>query len=131
MAWLITLGLAFGIAFLQTWMKLVSRQPPPGRKHALKKDDLLFWIDWTVTAAVAFAVSLISAIIKNKVPPLETAFGAIGVLVLGLTIMPFGFRLVSYDDHGELKSWWWVLGSNLFALGFLSYAVMTGVKIYA
>lgn len=131
MGWVITLGLAFGIAALHIWLKLVSRQPPAGRKHALKKDDAIFWIDWCIAAAVAFAVSMIDASRQQEVAATETVVGLITVMLFGLVVLPFGFRLVSYDDDGELKSWWWIIGSNLFALGFLSFGVMAGVKIYA
>ncbi|MFD4561686.1 MULTISPECIES: hypothetical protein [unclassified Streptomyces] len=130
MVWLITVGLAIGIAALQLWLRLVSRQPPPGKKHALKRDDYVFWIDWTVTAAVAFAASLIDASLNNKAASPGTTMGALAVILVGLIIMPFGFRMTSYDSSGNLNSWSMLIGSNLFALGFLSGAVTVGVKIY-
>ncbi|MFJ4536648.1 hypothetical protein ACIP39_11870 [Streptomyces tibetensis] len=131
MGWLITLGLAFGIAFLQTWLKLVSRQPAPGKKHALKRDDAIFWIDWTVTAAVAFAITHVKASLDGKAVSPGTTFGTFAIIAVGLIVMPYGFRMTSYDSSGNLKNWWMVVGTNLFAAGFLSFAVQVGVKIYA
>ncbi|MFF1717579.1 hypothetical protein [Streptomyces sviceus] len=130
MAWLISLMLAVGVSGAQTWLKLVSREPPPGKKHALTMDDAVFWIDWTVTAVVALCGSLIVASLDHKPIATTTVVVALGAILVGMTIMPFGVRLICYDGSGGIKGWVHVVCANAFGLIVLMSAVAAGVKIY-
>ncbi|MGA5278365.1 hypothetical protein OIE78_16030 [Streptomyces cellulosae] len=131
MAWLITLALAVGVSGAQTWLKLVSREPPPGKKHALTIEDAVFWIDWTVTAVVALCGALIAASLDHKPIATSTVFVALGAILVGMTVMPFGVRMVCYDGSGVIKGWLHVVCANAFGLIVLMSAVAAGVKTYA
>lgn len=130
MAWLISLVLAVGVSGAQTWLKLVSREPPPGKKHALTMDDAVFWIDWTVTAVVALSGSLVAASLDHKPIATMTVVVALGAILVGMTIMPFGVRMICYDGSGVIKGWVHVVCANAFGLMVLMSAVAAGVKIY-
>ncbi|MEU7326973.1 hypothetical protein [Streptomyces parvus] len=112
-------------------MKLVSREPPPGKKHALTMDDAVFWIDWTVTAVVALSGSLVAASLDHKPIATMTVVVALGAILVGMTIMPFGVRMVCYDGSGVIRGWVHVVCANAFGLMVLMSAVAAGVKIYA
>ncbi|WP_217251931.1 hypothetical protein [Streptomyces sp. AC602_WCS936] len=131
LAWLLTLGLAFVVAVLQTWLKLVSREPPPGKKHALTLDDAVFWIDWTVTAAVALCGALIAASLDHKPIASSTVFIALGVQFVGMTFMPFGVRMICYDGSGRVRGWPYVVCADAIGLIVLLSSVVAGVKVYA
>jgi hypothetical protein len=131
LAWLLTLGLAFVVAVLQTWLKLVSREPAPGKKHALTLDDAVFWIDWIVTAAVALCGALIAASLDHKPIGTATVFVALGVLFVGMTFMPFGVRMICYDGSGAIKGWLYVVCADAIGLIVLLSSVVAGVKTYA
>lgn len=131
MAWLLTLGVALVVAVLQTWLRLVSREPRPGKKHALTIDDAVFWIDWIVTAAVAFCGALLAASLEGKPIDAATVATALVVIILGLTFMPFGVRMVCYDGTGVIKGWVHVVVADLAGLLVLLSSVVAGVKTYA
>lgn len=115
---------------MQTWLKLVSREPPAGRWHALTKDDAVFWIDWTVTAALALCSSLVAASMAGRPIGTVHVFAALGVLVLGLAVMPYAVRLTCYDGHGNIKSWGHVVCANALGALVLLSSVAAGVKTY-
>ncbi|MDP9949108.1 MULTISPECIES: hypothetical protein [Streptomyces] len=131
MAWLLTLGVAFVVSLLQTWLRLVSREPRPGKKHALTIDDAVFWIDWIVTAAVAFCGALLAASLEGKAIDAATVATALVAIILGLTFMPFGVRMVCYDGSGVIKGWMHVAVANVAGLLVLLSSVVAGVKTYA
>ncbi|MFE7772606.1 hypothetical protein ACFU5O_01625 [Streptomyces sp. NPDC057445] len=131
LAWLITLGLAFGVAALQTWLKLVSREPTPGARHALTLDDAVFWIDWIVTAAAALCTALVGASLEQKPIATSTVGVALVVLIMGLTFMPYGVRMICYDGNGVIKGWPYVVCADAVGLIVLLSSVVAGVKTYA
>ncbi|MBC2907588.1 hypothetical protein [Streptomyces cupreus] len=131
MAWLITLGLAAAVAVAQTWLKLVSREPQPGKKHALTIDDAVFWIDWTVTAVVALCGALIGASLDHKPIAASTVAVALGAIFLGMTVMPFGVRMICYNGSGVIRGWLYVVCADAFGLIVLMSSVAAGVEIYA
>ncbi|MFE5546628.1 hypothetical protein [Streptomyces sp. NPDC057677] len=131
LAWLITLGVALTVALLQTWLRLVSREPPPGKKHALTMEDAVFWIDWIVTAAVAFCGALLAASLEKKPIDAVTVVTTLVTIILGMTFMPFGVRMICYDGNGVIKGWVHVVGANVAGLLVLLSSVVAGVKTYA
>lgn len=131
MAWLLTFGVAASVALLQTWLRLVSREPPPGKKHALKMDDAVFWIDWIVTAAVAFCGAMVAASLDSKAIEFSTVALALAALFIGLIFMPFGVRMICYDGNGQIKGWLHVVLANTCGLGILLSSVVAGVETYA
>ncbi|MFJ4005429.1 hypothetical protein ACIPWL_18540 [Streptomyces sp. NPDC090023] len=94
-------------------------------------DDAVFWIDWTVTAVVALGASLIAASLDHRPLPPSTVAVALGAIVVGMTIMPFGVRMTCYDGSGGIRGWMHVACANAFGLVVLMSAVATGVKLYA
>lgn len=131
MAWLLTFGVAAGVALLQTWLRLVSREPRPGKRHALRMDDAVFWIDWTVTAAVAFCGAMVAASLEGKPIHFSTVALALLTLFFGLIFMPFGVRMICYDGNGVIKGWVHVTVANVCGLGVLLSSVVAGVETYA
>lgn len=131
MAWLLTLGLAAAVAILQTWLKVVSREPQPGKRYALTLDDAVFWIDWIVTAVIALCAALIGASLNHRPIGTATVFVALGVLFLGTTFMPFGVRMLCYNGSGVIKGWLYVVCADAIGMVVLLSSVVAGVKTYA
>ncbi|MEW2083481.1 MULTISPECIES: hypothetical protein [unclassified Streptomyces] len=94
-------------------------------------DDAVFWIDWIVTAAVAFCGALLAASLEGKPIDAATVATALVVIILGLTFMPFGVRMVCYDGTGVIKGWVHVVVADLAGLLVLLSSVVAGVKTYA
>lgn len=143
-AWLITLILLATVAAMQIIMKVMSREPPPGKKIPLAIEDALFWVDWVVTAAVALSLSLLSS---SKHIGQQVAAGAggasggaaddsdkvIGLLFVfgvGMLLLPLLIRYFCYDGTGKIKGWPYVILSNAAGVTILLVAVTTGVDIY-
>jgi hypothetical protein len=114
----------------QTWFKLVSREPLPGKKHALTMDDAVFWIDWIVTAVSAFFLFLLAAAQANK--PIGTPHVLVAFVVLGLggMVIPYAFRILCYDGNGKIKGWAYVIAADAVGLLVLLSTVAAGVKAY-
>lgn len=129
-AWLLTIVLALVVSGTQTWFKLVSREPPPGRKHALAMDDAVFWIDWIVTAVSAFFLFLLATAQANKPIGTPHVFVAVVVLGLGGMVIPFAFRYLCYDGTGKIKGWMYVIAADAVGLLILLSSVAAGVRAY-
>ncbi|MFF0293158.1 hypothetical protein ACFYST_08205 [Kitasatospora sp. NPDC004614] len=115
---------------VQTFMKLVSREPPPGKKHGLTIEDAVFWIDWTVTAAVAFCAAMIGASIQHKPMDIVTVTLGIAVLFFGIAVFPVVVRSVCYDGSGAIKGWVYVVAADAVGIVILMSSVAAGVKTY-
>ncbi|TGB03321.1 hypothetical protein [Streptomyces sp. MZ04] len=131
-AWLLTLTLAISVSGMQTWFKLVSREPDPatGSRHALTLDDAVFWIDWVVTAVSALFLFLLGAAQDNKPIGTSYVFAALVALVLGGMVLPYAFRILCYDGTGKIKSWVHVAIADAVGLLVLFACVAAGVKTY-
>jgi hypothetical protein len=125
----VTLGLAAATVILQLWLKLISRQPPPGRRHALTLDDAVWWIDWIVTASITLVVYVLLAIANHK----EVTLGQVGLamlsLFLGYSAMPYVVRLFCYDPTGNFKDWRLIIPLNVFGIVILLASVAAGVEL--
>ncbi|BCJ41413.1 hypothetical protein GCM10010168_55880 [Actinoplanes ianthinogenes] len=128
---LITAAVAAGTAVLQVWLKLISRTPRKGRRTGLEMEDALWWTDWVVAATFALVGSVVAAARDTtKDVPLPQAVVAVGVLFFGFSVMPYGLKMVAYDQDARIKGWWWIWAANGVASLILLSAVAAGVKIY-
>ncbi|MFJ7203272.1 hypothetical protein ACIQWR_07035 [Streptomyces sp. NPDC098789] len=115
---------------MQTWIKYASRKAPTGRRHALRRDDALLWIDWLVTAALALGVSLVTASMQGKPVDSFQVGVTLAVLVLGLAVMPKVVQEFCYDSAGDLRGWSHIVCANAAGLVILLSPVAAGVKVY-
>jgi uncharacterized membrane protein YfcA len=130
-ALLITVAVAAGTAVLQVWLKLISRTPRANRRHGLEMEDALWWTDWVVAATFALVGSLVAAAgDKTKDVPVPQVVVAVISLFVGFSVMPYGLRMVAYDDDAKVKNWKWILAANGVASLILLSAVAAGVKVY-
>ncbi|MFC9971443.1 hypothetical protein ACFVH6_11170 [Spirillospora sp. NPDC127200] len=127
---MITIVLALAVAGAQTWFKLVSREPQPGKKHALTLDDAVFWIEWITTAASTIILFLFGAAQQGKPIGTSHVFAAIVVLVLGGMVMPYAFRYLCYDGNGRIKGRSYVIIADAIGFLILLSSVAAGVKAY-
>ncbi|MFF9122658.1 hypothetical protein ACF09J_05045 [Streptomyces sp. NPDC014889] len=126
--WILTGALALLVAAIQTYWKWVTRKT--ASSHGLKKDDWVFYIDWTVTSAVALCYSLIDASLKHKpVEPMTVSIALI-VGILGVGMLPNFVRDLCYDASGNIKGWKHIVGLDLAGMAFLFSSVVAGVKTY-
>ncbi|MFJ2610036.1 hypothetical protein ACIO13_34500 [Streptomyces sp. NPDC087425] len=84
-----------------------------------------------MTAAVALCGSLVAASLDHKPIATTTVFTALAVLVMGLTFMPYGVRMLCYDGSGNIKGWLYVVCADAVGLVVLLSSVVAGVKTYA
>ncbi|GLW94750.1 hypothetical protein [Actinokineospora globicatena] len=131
----ITAVLAVGTAGLQMVMKGLSRTNLPGKSHGLSRDDALFWTDWTVTAILALAGSVVVATSQNKAIPTTQVVWMVVVIVLSCSAFPFFLRVFAYGPDAKLKAWGprgagWILVCNFVGILVLLGAVFTGVNVY-
>ncbi|MGW0584276.1 hypothetical protein ACWD25_52185 [Streptomyces sp. NPDC002920] len=129
---------------MQIIMKIISREPPPGKKIPLTIEDSLFWVDWVVTAAVALSLSLLSSSKHHEQASAAGVGGASGgtaddtdkliglffVFGGGMLLLPLLIRYFCYDGTGKIKGWPYVILTNAAGVTVLLVAVTTGVNIY-
>ncbi|MBT2385017.1 hypothetical protein [Streptomyces sp. ISL-11] len=122
-------GLALAVVFLQGWLKFVSREPPNGKKHGLKMEDSIWWIDWIVTASIALVVLVTAASYDGKpTATLQVGLG-FGVLFLGYSVIPFFVRQVCYDGRGKIKSWKHIAVLNFAGMAILLSSAAVGANV--
>jgi hypothetical protein len=125
-----TTGIAFAIALLQLWLKLLSRRPPPGKNHGLVPEDFVWWIEWVVAASVALALTLIVASYNGRVIPFSQVLSTIIALLCGFSILPYLAKVYAYDKNGQVKGWREIVVMNVLGMLILLSAVAAGVKAY-
>lgn len=131
----ITLAIAVGTATLQTVMKGISRTNLPGKNHGLKRDDALFWTDWTIAGSLALVSSIAVAASRGAlILPFQVWLSA-GTIVACCSIFPFFLRVFAYMPRAQLKSWgWygigWILVANAVGMLVLLGAVLAGAEAY-
>ena len=129
---LVTLGVALLIALVQTLLKGVSRSNRDGRNHGLAREDLLFWSDWTVAAAVALIVSI--AVPKEDLEPLLVV-GAFVYVIGTCTAFPFMLKVFAYESNAQIKpmrpgGYGWIIVANVGGIAALFLAIVLGAEIY-
>lgn len=128
-AWLITLVLVAIVSGMQLIIKIISREPPPGKRVNLSLEDAVLWIDWVVAAGVALALSLLSTTAHGQASP-QVFIGLLFVSIVGMLLLPVLVRVLCYDVSGTIKGWSYVALANFAGMMVLLVAVTTGVKIY-
>lgn len=124
-----TLCIATATALLQLWLKLISRQPPPGKRHGLNLDDAVWWIDWIVTASITLVAFVLLAIANNRSVTIGQISLAILSLFLGYSAIPFAVRMFCYTPNGKLKDWRFIVPANVVGILILLMAVAAGAKL--
>lgn len=125
----VTLGLATATVCLQLWLKLISRQPPPGKSHGLNLDDAVWWIDWIVTASVTLVGFVLLAVANGKQVTLGQVALALFSLFLGYSAMPYGVKMLCYDSQGQLKGWRYIVPANIVGIMILLSSVAAGAEL--
>jgi hypothetical protein len=128
------LGLIVGAAtvLLQLWLKVISREPPAGKRHGLVREDLVWWIEWVVAAAISFTVLALSSAGSDGSLSLDQVLALIAVLFGGLSGLPGLVRLFGYDkstDPPVVDKWMGILVPNLLGIGILMGAVLSGASL--
>lgn len=117
---------------LQLWLKLISRKPETGSSHALGRDDLVWWLDWVVAAAVSFTVL---AFAKAEGASIEGAqiLILVAILLLGFSGLPGVVRIWGYDEGPPptLRTMRGILLPNLAGAVILTAAMAAGVELVA
>ncbi len=129
LAVVVTLGLASATVILQLWLKLISRQPPPGKSHALNLDDAVWWIDWIVTATITLVVFVLLAVANNRQVTLGQVGMAILSLFLGFSAIPYAVKMLCYDNTGRLKGWLYLVPANVMGIVILLASVAAGAEL--
>ncbi|MCX4819387.1 hypothetical protein OG883_05595 [Streptomyces sp. NBC_01142] len=117
------------VSGMQLIMKVISREPPPGKKVNLTLEDAVLWIDWVVTAGVALALTLLSATARGEAS-VDVLVGLLFVCVVGMLVVPVLVRVLCYDGTGGIKGWSYVVLADLAGMMVLLVSVTTGVNIY-
>ncbi len=117
---------------LQLWLKFLSREPPDGKNHGLEREDLVWWIEWVVAAAVAFTVlALTTAGDGGSLSQIQIG-GLVVVFFVGFSGLPGLVRAFGYDKSGEtpsLKRGMGILIPNLLGAVILMVAVISGASL--
>ncbi|GAA0487121.1 hypothetical protein ACFQ2B_22965 [Streptomyces stramineus] len=122
-------SLAIAVVILQGWLKFVSREPPNGKKHGLKMEDSVWWIDWIVTASIALVVLVLAASHDGRATAtLQVGLG-FGVLFLGYSVIPFFVRQICYNGNGKIKSWKHIAVLNFVGMGILLSSAAVGANV--
>jgi|GEM_PF-5943774 len=117
---------------IQLLLKLGSRQPLPGKRHGLVREDLVWWLDWVVAAVVACLVLGLSTARDGG------SFDAVQFLILGFVFIlglggiPNMVRLYGYDLTSEppaLRTLMGIVVPNLAGALILMGTISSGAQL--
>lgn len=130
----VLLGVVVGLVTvaLQVWLKFISRDPPQGKNHGLEREDLVWWIEWVVAAAVSFTVLALTTAGDGGSLSQIQIIGLVIVFFVGFSGLPGLVRAFGYDKSDgtpSLKRVMGILVPNLLGAVILMVAVISGASL--
>ena len=129
LAVLLSMAIALATTLLQGWLRIISREPPEGKRIVVSKEDLIWWADWVVSGSLALAVLLLYAAKDHKAIDFKSLIITFLSLFLGYSALPFVAKMLIYDGDGEIKEWWYIAIANLFGALILLGTVAGGATL--
>jgi hypothetical protein len=129
LAVILSMAIALATTLLQGWLRIISREPPAGKRIVASKDDLIWWADWVVSGSLTLAVLLLYTAREHKVIDFKPLIITFLSLFLGYSVLPFGCRMLIYDKDGRTREWWYIAIANLLGAMILFGTVAGGATL--
>jgi hypothetical protein len=130
----LVLGLLIGVGtvLLQIMLKFLSREPPGNKRHGLVREDLVWWLDWVVAAAISFTILAFSRAHDHGSLEMHQVAGLIFTLVFGVAGLPGLVRAYGYDKSSNppaLRTGTGIVVPNVVGGVILITAVASGASL--
>jgi hypothetical protein len=123
---------AASTVLLQLWLKATSREPPSDKRHGLRREDLVWWLDWVVAAVVSFSLLALSAADTGNSLSTSQTITLVACFLFGLSGLPGLVRNWGYDKSTNPPALRTILGiliPNLVGAAILLAAVASGAEL--
>jgi hypothetical protein len=132
---LLSLCVAGITVVLQVWLKIASRQRAPGARR-LSREDLVWWLDWVIAAAIAFTVLAVTEAHAHRAMEVGQVLLLVLVTFCGFGGLPVLVREWGYEPAStapgsvpSLRTWRGIVLPNLAGAIVLLAAVSAGAKL--